>query len=707
VSSDEKKEMYRVKLIRNKLISLAATMFASVLIASAIGASIIYETSLSETKDRLTETVQSNARLIEAVARHDVERSLLHMERHESTLGYIKTANEMFQFGHTGEFTLAKKEDDKVVFLLRNRLAGNKAPEPVPFADSSRAEPMRRALSGESGSMVGYDYRGILVVAAYEPIEILNYGIVAKLDMQEINEPYYQAGMVTLIIAILVSLIAMLIFYRLSAQISERFADSSKQFIRLASNAKDVIYRMSLPDGRYEYVNPAATEIFGFSPQDFYNSPIFIRDIIHPDSRSYFDDQWEKLLVGDVPPTYEYQVIAKSGESKWINQRNVLITNEKGDPVAIEGIVSDVTERKQAAELLRKSEKKYSTLIENANDGVVIVQDMQFKFCNRAMADITGYSLDELQGMNFLTPIDAEFRELVSERYKQRLAGENPPDQYALRFVCKDGAFKEIEASSIRRSRYEDRPAITATYRDITEKKRAQEKVSRLLNGNRRLSRQLMQSQEDERRYIARELHDELGQSLTAIDIASRLISQYSKEERVIDKAAMIGQITSKLFKDVRSMLVTIRPPMLDPLGLLAALESLIEQWKASTDIACTLNISGSTDDFPDIVNIAIYRVLQECLTNIKRHSEADQVEVTLSRVAQESESGQSEEVLQLDVRDNGKGMNLEGPYSMGLGMVGMRERIDALHGSLVINSSPGQGMHVSVMIPIAMEDCI
>jgi two-component system sensor histidine kinase UhpB len=212
-----------------------------------------------------------------------------------------------------------------------------------------------------------------------------------------------------------------------------------------------------------------------------------------------------------------------------------------------------------------------------------------------------------------------------------------------------------------------------------------------------------MQSQEDERRYIARELHDELGQSLTAIDTASRLISLRSKEEGVIEKADEIGHITNKLFKDVRSMLVRIRPPMLDSVGLSASLQNLTSHWMKSSGIVCTFNIIGRLDTFPDVVNIAIYRVLQECLTNISRHSEADQVDVSLCRVAQKNGPGQFEEVLQLDVRDNGKGMNLEAPDAMGLGMIGMRERANALGGSCVFNSSPGQGMHTFILIPKSM----
>lgn len=417
-------------------------------------------------------------------------------------------------------------------------------------------------------------------------------------------------------------------------------------------------------------------------------------------ANKYRSDDQAIMQSGCSMLDYEEQQTTPDGNTIWLRTSKVPLRDGTDKVIGILGIYDDITETKKAAEALRESEEKYSSLIEGANDGVAIVQDMVFKFCNRAMADITGYSLDELKDMNFLTPIAPEFHDMVSERYRQRLAGANPPNRYTLRFVCKNGIFKDIEVSSIKRFSFKGKPAITLIYRDITAQKHAQKDVVRLFAENRRLSKQLMQSQEDERRYIARELHDELGQSLTAIDTASRLIAMRSKEESVIEKADQIGQITAKLFLDVRSMLVKIRPPMLDSVGLSASLQNLTSHWMRESGTVCSLKITGSTDDFPDIVNIAIYRVLQESLTNISRHASADQVQVTLNRVSWNSHSPYSEDMLKLDIRDNGNGMNLEMTNVMGLGMVGMRERVHVLGGSCSFNSSPGKGMHVSVLVP-------
>ena len=130
----------------------------------------------------------------------------------------------------------------------------------------------------------------------------------------------------------------------------DNLRESEERFRRIAENAKDMIYRMSLPDGTYEYASPAAFDLFGYTPDEFYSAPLLIQKAIHPNFAHFFKKQWENLLKGIVPPNYEYQVIHKSGEVKWMNQRNVLIKDNTGAPIAIEGIVTDVTDARLAEE---------------------------------------------------------------------------------------------------------------------------------------------------------------------------------------------------------------------------------------------------------------------------------------------------------------------------------------------------------------------
>jgi PAS domain S-box-containing protein len=108
-----------------------------------------------------------------------------------------------------------------------------------------------------------------------------------------------------------------------------------------------MIYRMSLPDGKFEYVNSVSEEITGYTAQEYYNIPDLIKKVLHPDWVEYFNKQWDKLLQGDMQTTNDYQIIDKTGKSKWLNLRNVLIKGKDGQPITIEGIVRDITEEKQ------------------------------------------------------------------------------------------------------------------------------------------------------------------------------------------------------------------------------------------------------------------------------------------------------------------------------------------------------------------------
>ena len=142
----------------------------------------------------------------------------------------------------------------------------------------------------------------------------------------------------------------------------EAIIKSEEKYRRLAENAQDMIYRMTLPDGRYEYINPAVEKLTGFKPEDFYSDPGLIRSLIHPDWVQYFKKEWDSLLKGDMPSSYEYQIIDRTGKTRWLFQRNILVLDDGGQPAGIEGIVTDITDHKRAEESLHEAIKKIRLL---------------------------------------------------------------------------------------------------------------------------------------------------------------------------------------------------------------------------------------------------------------------------------------------------------------------------------------------------------
>jgi PAS domain S-box-containing protein len=191
---------------RRILFSSIAILVGASLSAAALAIWVLYDAAFQEQRARLREVAQSRARIIEAIAQHEAQEGHRHLYGGlaADTLNQIVEAHEKFVgFGKTGEFTLARREGDQIVWLLTHRHVSAEAPEPIPFS-SGLAEPMRRALRGESGTIVGLDYRGARVLAAHEGIPNLGWGVIAKIDIAEVNNPFVRAGLLVAGIALAV-----------------------------------------------------------------------------------------------------------------------------------------------------------------------------------------------------------------------------------------------------------------------------------------------------------------------------------------------------------------------------------------------------------------------------------------------------------------------------------------------------------------------
>jgi len=188
-----------------------------VVTTSIVSIGVLYRTAIKEETTRLSETAKSQARLIEAVARFDKRYSTDYpYGAKQATLAQIKEAHSEYEgFGATGEFTLAERKDEQIVFLLSHRHYDLDNPKPVRW-DSNIAEPMRAALSGKSGVMIGLDYRGVKVIAAYEPVADLNIGIVAKIDLQEVRGPFLRAAIITGIFALSLIIVGVSVFFKVT-----------------------------------------------------------------------------------------------------------------------------------------------------------------------------------------------------------------------------------------------------------------------------------------------------------------------------------------------------------------------------------------------------------------------------------------------------------------------------------------------------------
>ena len=233
------------------------------------------------------------------------------------------------------------------------------------------------------------------------------------------------------------------------------------------------------------------------------------------------------------------------------------------------------------------------------------------------------------------------------------------------------------------------------TEQALSLRAQAEAHVSELLAHNRELAQQLIAVQESERLALARELHDELGQRCSAILIETACLRRCAADDRasLLGAAARADMAAQGLYQLLAGLLRRLRPANLDALGLVAALQELCESWEERSGVACVFHFEAMDETLPERINIALYRVAQEALTNVMRHAHANQVRLVLAR---DDSTGR----VSLTIADDGRGMDLA-RATRGLGLLGASERAAALGGELRVESVPGAGVRLMLRIPL------
>ncbi len=371
------------------------------------------------------------------------------------------------------------------------------------------------------------------------------------------------------------------------------------------------------------------------------------------------------------------------------------IFDKVGEVVGTVHIAKDVTELKQADKVLRQSERKYQSLINNVKLGVFRSApraDGRFLEVNPAMEEITGYSREELLEMN-VSDLYAHPNE--REAILRKIASTKDKPTKELYFRKKNGTI--IAVSDTKVAVKDNEGSILyfdGILEDITKRKRAREELRNSHRQLRDLTAYLQTTREEERKRIAREVHDELGQSLAVLKMdLSWLGKRLLKEQTsLLEKIKTMLELIGNIMKTVRRISTELRPGLLDDLGLIAAIEWHTEEFRNLTGIKC--RITSNCDDavLDQNLSTTIFRIFQETLLNIANHSRATKVKVSLMKENYN---------LVMVISDNGKGITrkeISNPKSLGL--VGMRERALLWGGVLNINGIQDKGTMVTVNIP-------
>jgi PAS domain S-box-containing protein len=354
-----------------------------------------------------------------------------------------------------------------------------------------------------------------------------------------------------------------------------------------------------------------------------------------------------------------------------------------------------IIERKRAEAALRESEERYRELFENAKDAIY-VHDVNgtYTSVNRAAELLSGYPREEILGRSFADFIAPEHLGEVREKLCRKLAKKGETT-YEVEVITKDGHRVPVEVSS--RSIYENdkQVGVQGMVRDITGRKRAQEALQMF-------SRQLIEAQEEERRRIALELHDQIGQVLSVVKMNLTSVQRVCPGPEAARCIKDNTYLVDEALRLVRDLSFDLRPLLLDDLGLVTALRWYVERYAERTGVGADFHarLPNNDDRYSRDVETACFRIVQEALTNIGRHARAKQVSIQLT--------GDKSDLF-LSIRDDGIGFDLNllrtrPPRAATLGLLGMQERVRAVGGTIEIDSALSKGTEIRLRFPIGVR---
>lgn len=436
--------------------------------------------------------------------------------------------------------------------------------------------------------------------------------------------------------------------------------------------------------------------ILGYSPERLSGGLDRWAELIHPEDRADFAAEVERLRSTKRAFQMEYRIRHRDGGYITVRDEGRYFLNPDGTPAGMVGFVADFTERRRAEETLGRD----ALLLANVRDSV-IVTDLQgiVTYWNEGATRLFGWRAEEMLGRLLVETAPETARASMLEEIRAIREGKEFSGEWE--DYRKDGSRVWINARVTRFADASGRPVgLIGMAHDITQRKRAEEALRESAGRLQVLSRRVVEVQEEERRHLARELHDEIGQSLTAIAISLQTIKR-SGGPALRTPLEECTAIVDHAIQQVRHLSLDLRPSLLDDLGLVAALRSHLDH--QARRVGYQAHFAADQGDIrPDLdpaIAIAAFRIAQEALTNVARHAHARRVRMSVRLRRRDG-------ALRLVVCDDGVGFDLEATHRRegrgeGIGLLGMRERAALLGGRVDIRSSPGRGTVVRLTVPM------
>jgi len=470
----------------------------------------------------------------------------------------------------------------------------------------------------------------------------------------------------------------------------KRAEEEIKKLLKTIETAREAICTIS-PELIITYTNEAMDALFGYEKGELIGKHVSICNAGPTPIKT------SKQIMGVLQKGgwWEGEILNQRKDgTKFISHARISLLKEKDARiVSYLSTQHDITEQKQVEQKLRDSEEGYRTIFETTGTAMNITEDNGIiSLVNKEWENTYGYSKGEIEGKKrYIDLVHKSDLERVIGIFKSRtLNPDSAPRTYETQIVDKKGNVRDILATV---SKIPGTRKRVVSGSDITSLKRTEKELRRSESRLRLLSQQAINAQEEERTRIARELHDELGQELTAIKIEAVSLAERLGNSSVGKRVWTLVNLADQLISTVHRISVNLRPEILDKLGLLKAMQWYAEDFERHTGISCPVDVEGQVIVNSKETATAAYRILQEALTNVLRHAKATQAEIRISKKGNK---------LVISVSDNGVGMDMSKlDDKSSLGLLGMRERAYVIGGTLRIRSRLGKGTKVTAYLPL------
>jgi PAS domain S-box-containing protein len=473
-------------------------------------------------------------------------------------------------------------------------------------------------------------------------------------------------------------------------QTEKALRESKEKYCMIFENIREIYYEVTL-DGIILEISPSIEKVSKYSREELIGTSVYSL-YAFPEKR---DEFLKELMKKGKVTDYEFILKDKTGSQRYFSVHAKLSDNENGAPVKIIGSMFDVTRLKQMENELRGSEAQKTALLDASIDRIRYVDtDMKIIWANKAVVEASGMAPEELVGKTcyqlFIrrdTPCEGcptlksketgrIERAVMYQPRAKGVRGESYWDAYCIPLKNERG----------------NPESFIQIARNITEQRRAEEHI-------RTLTQELMKAQESERQMISRELHDRVAQELAAVKITCEMLLNRhpSAHPEIRQKISEITKTLQESIKAVRDLSYDLRPPVLDEMGLVEALSQYCQDFSEDNGITADFSAAGMKDmklDFNTEINL--YRMVQEGLTNIIKHADADHVVIRLIAAYPN---------IILRIEDNGKGFDVEERLAKltkekRMGIRSIEERVKLLQGEIVLRSKPKQGTQIFIKFP-------